>query len=422
VINFRVDEKRQKLTVHIDPNIPSMLIGDDQRLAQVITNLLSNAVKFTEKGGVIHLDANLQSEKNGVCTLHISVRDTGIGINDEQLKRLFSAFEQAEASTTRKYGGTGLGLVISKNIVEMMDGKIWVESEYGKGSTFAFTVCLARGKEDHKEMITTDVNPEDIRIIAVDDDQDVLNFFEEAAKKIGVNCDTALGGLEALSMVAHSQPYDLYLVDWDMPDINGIEFAQTIREGGRGNTVVLMVSHADWDAIQSRALEVGITKFLPKPLFITAVADVINECMNTDIQVNVEERKAGVTNFAGRRILLAEDVDINREIVLALLEPTALEIDCAENGAVAVEMFTANPTRYDMIFMDLQMPEMDGYTATRSIRDSGIERSKEIPIVAMTANVFREDIERCLAAGMNRHIGKPIDFDEVISILRTYLD
>jgi len=320
VVNFRIEEKKQKLLINIDQAIPKTLIADDQRLAQVITNLLTNAVKFTPENGSITLNANFLGEENGVCALQISVTDTGIGISAEQQKRLFTSFQQAESSTTRKFGGTGLGLAISKKIVEMMDGRIWIESELEKGSTFFFTVKMKRG--------------------------------------------------------------------------------------------------ADKDADE------GTDK-------------------------KTEETEADVTGvFAGRRVLLAEDVEINREIVQALLEPTELEIDFAENGAQAVSKFyEAPPDKYDLIFMDVQMPEMDGYEATRRIRtieagrrqveqthgndgasfSEGKTRSyngnlrKQIPIIAMTANVFREDIKKCLDAGMDNHVGKPLDFTEVINKLREYL-
>jgi len=287
VINFRVDEKHQNLKVDLDPNIPRNLNGDDQRLAQVITNLLTNAVKFTPENGSIYLNARLIKEENDLCNIQIEVKDTGIGINDEQQSRLFSSFEQAESSTSRKFGGTGLGLAISKHIVELMGGKIWLESMPGTGSTFAFTVLLKRGKEEYAESS----------------------------------------------------------------------------------------DHKDASEQQS---------------------------------------------FRGRRVLLAEDVEINREIVLALLEPTEIEIDCATNGSEAVRMFGSKPKDYDLIFMDLQMPEMDGFEATRRIR--AIEgHQKRVPIIAMTANVFKEDIEKCLEVGMNDHIGKPLDFNEVIRKLKFYL-
>jgi signal transduction histidine kinase len=290
--NFRVEEKHQDFTVHIDRNIPQMLIGDDQRLTQVITNLISNAVKFTPEQGGIHLNTRFIDEDNDICTIQIEVTDTGIGISEEQQAKLFGSFQQAESSTSRKYGGTGLGLAISKRIVEMMGGTIWIESELGKGSTFAFTIKTERG-----------------------------------------------------------------------------------------------VSESDAD----------------KP---------------TDTEESPSDTPE---QFAGYRILLAEDVEINKEIVLALLEPTQIDIDCVDNGAEALQLFSESPDKYDMIFMDVQMPVMDGYEATRQIRALDFPKAKEIPIVAMTANVFKEDIESCLAAGMNNHIGKPLDLNEVLARLHQYI-
>jgi len=296
VVNFRMDEKRQKLAVHIDREIPQTLVADDQRLAQVVANLLSNAVKFTPEEGSITLNASFMGEEKDVCTVQVSVTDTGIGISKEQQMRLFSSFQQAESGITRKYGGTGLGLAISKSIVEMMGGRIWVQSEPEKGSTFSFTIQARRG----------------------------------TAKEI-TNDD---------------------------PETEG----QTAKD------------------------------------------------VHEDIMV-----------FSGCRILLAEDVEINREIIITLLEPTQLEIDCAENGIQAVRMFSEAPQKYDMIFMDIQMPEMDGYEATRRIRALDVPAAKTIPIIAMSANVFREDIEKCLEAGMNDHIGKPLDFMAVMEKLHIYL-
>jgi signal transduction histidine kinase len=290
VNNFLVEEKEQNFTVELDNRIPRALMGDDQRLAQVITNLISNASKFTPRHGSIQLRAVLEKDENNLCAIRIEVSDSGIGISKEQQHKLFASFEQADSNTSRKYGGTGLGLAISKRIVEMMDGRIWVESALGKGSTFAFTVCLSR------------------------------------------------------------------------PPVPAAAPENSIAE-------------------QPGAMP----------------AD----------------------NFAGRHILLAEDIDINREIVLTLLEPTGVSIDIAENGLEAVEKFSAAPEKYDMIYMDIQMPEMDGYEATRRIRRLDNSRAKEVPIIAMTANVFREDIEKCLEAGMNDHLGKPLVFEEALAKLRS---
>jgi PAS domain S-box-containing protein len=304
VVNFRVEEKRQQFTVHIDNAIPQTLIADDQRLAQVITNLLGNAVKFTPEHGSISLYARFLEEKNGLCTIEVMVRDTGIGIAPEQQKRLFNSFQQAETSTARRFGGTGLGLAISRDIVEMMGGTIGVKSEPGKGSTFTFTV--------------------------------------QVKKSVHIN---------------------------DRVNDTANDFPGTVTD-------------------------------------------------------EEESEPAGV--FAGRRILLAEDMEINREIVTALLEPTRLEIDCAENGTEAVRKFSEAPQKYDLIFMDVQMPEMDGYEATRRIRAIEAESdnrnlNRQIPIIAMTANVFREDIEKCIEAGMNDHVGKPLNFTDVLEKLNSYL-
>jgi len=423
VINFRVDEKRQKLSVHIDKEIPKTLIADDQRLAQVVTNLLSNAVKFTPELGSITLEAHYKGESKGLYTIEISVRDTGIGINAEQQKRLFNSFQQAESSTTRKYGGTGLGLAISKSIVEMMGGKIWVKSESEKGSIFAFTVKVKRGTSKEKSgLLSPDVNFSNIRILAIDDDPDILAYFSEVMQGFGVNCDTAVGGEEALRLVEKNGPYHIYFVDWKMPSMSGIELTRKLKTKVAENSVVIMISAAEWNAIAEESKKAGVDKFLAKPLFPSSIVDVINECTGVD-NIHEEEKSRVIINgsFAGRRILLAEDVEINREVVQALLEPTQLEIYCAENGMQAVRMFTENPDKYELIFMDIQMPEMDGYEATRRIRAVDNPKAKTIPIIAMTANVFKEDIEKCLGAGMNSHIGKPIDINEVMDKLNNYL-
>ena len=296
VINFRVEEKHQKLLVNIDKNIPNILKADDQRISQVITNLMGNAVKFTPEKGSIKLETTFKGEENGKCVIQVTVTDSGIGISKEAQKKLFQSFQQAEASTSRKYGGTGLGLSISKSFVEMMNGTIWVDSEYGKGSTFAFTIQVERIKDG-----------------------------EETKKE--------------------------------------------------------------------------------------------------------EKKDQDVLDLTGHRILLVEDMEINREIVQMLLEATKLEIEYAENGLQAVEMFIKDSDRYEMILMDVHMPGMDGYEATRRIRifeeEKNLQRAgnprKHIPIIAMTANVFKEDIDNCLGAGMDDHVGKPIDFEIVQEKLRKYL-
>ena len=298
VVKFRADEKQQTLNLYIDQAIPKVLVGDDVRLAQIITNLIGNSVKFTPEQGTISLRTRLAWEENGVCTIQFDVTDTGIGLSPEQQNRLFQSFSQAETDTARHFGGTGLGLSISKKIAEMMGGRIWVKSEANKGATFSFTVQMNRGEAQE------------------------------------------LAGLTAGDSV-------------------------TAPAGAAPNLAVC--------------------------------------------------------DFTGCYVLLAEDVEINREIVLALLEPTHLVIECAVNGAEAVRMFEAAPEKYAMIFMDVQMPEMDGYEATRAIRAMNLPQAESVPIIAMTANVFKKDIEMCLEAGMDGHLGKPLDFGDVLKVLSQHL-
>jgi CheY-like chemotaxis protein len=232
----------------------------------------------------------------------------------------------------------------------------------------------------------------------------------------------AAGGIEACKYIEETGPYDIYFIDWKMPGMNGIELSRRINEYETNKSVIIMISATDWNLIEDEAREVGVSKFLQKPLFASAVADCINQCLGMESDVLGGNEKQDVIDcFAGYKLMLVEDVEINREILISVLEPTALEIICAENGLEAVEMFGAAPGDFDMIFMDVHMPEMDGYEATRHIRAMEFEYAKEIPIVAMTANVFREDIEKCLAAGMNDHIGKPLSFDEVMQKLWQYL-
>ncbi|MCL2791415.1 MAG: response regulator [Desulfobulbus sp.] len=421
VVNFRVEEKQQRFSVHIDRSIPDMLVGDDQRLSQVITNLLSNAVKFTPEGGSIRLSAHYEGEEGGLIALRIEVNDTGIGLSMEQQARLFQSFQQAEDSTTRKFGGTGLGLVISKRIIEMMGGEIWVESESNQGATFSFIVWLERGTSTPRQDTAPALNWAGVRVLAVDDDLDILEYFEHVAAKTGFTCDTASSGQEALDKIAHNRPYDIYFIDWKMPGIDGMELTRRIKADKGNPAIVIMISAMEWNVLEGEAKSAGVDTFLPKPLFPSVIADCISGNLRLEREAEKDDVPAECESFAGRCVLLAEDVELNREIVLALLEPTQLTIDCAENGEVAVRMFSAAPDRYDMIFMDVQMPEMDGYEATRRIRALDVPQAGQIPILALTANVFREDIDKCLAAGMNDHVGKPINLNEVLEKLCKYL-
>jgi len=424
VNNIRIKEKNQIFNVYIDSAIPKSLVGDEQRLTQVITNLIGNAVKFTPEKGTIKLDTKLIIAEGDTCTIQFSVSDTGIGISPEQQGRLFKSFQQAEANTSRKFGGTGLGLSISKSIVEKMGGKIWIDSELGTGATFIFTVTVIQGTQ--KKQTVPDLR--NVRILAIDDEPAILEYFREIVNGFGVSCDTAKNGEDALKIVMHNGAYDIYFVDWRLPDIDGLALADALKLkiGGAGKSQVVMMSATDWSLLEGEAKKAGIKKFLPKPLFPSNILDIINSVLSAQQKdhssfISPEGQPEDVEQFKGHSILLAEDVEINREIVQVLLGPTEITIDCAENGEEAVKMFREAPDKYDMIFMDVQMPRMDGYEATRAIRKLDVMKAKTIPIVAMTANVFREDIEKCLEAGMNSHVGKPLNFSEVLSKLHTYM-
>ncbi|MCL2051909.1 MAG: response regulator [Lachnospiraceae bacterium] len=420
VVNFRVEEKEQTLFVNVDKNIPRFVVGDDQRLAQVITNLMSNAVKFTKEGGKINLDAALINEIDGQCELRITVTDNGIGISPEHQKKLFHAFEQAESGISREYGGTGLGLVISKRIIELMGGTIWVESLLGEGSRFIFTVKMGRSKKNPNSLLAPSVNWENIRILAVDDVFEVREQFLEIFKQLNINCDVASDGIEACDLIEKNGGYDIYFIDWRMPKMDGIELTRQIKGKKDGRpAVVIMITAMDWEQVKAEAFKAGVDRHLIKPLFSSSIVDSINECLGKT--ATAEAGVYGEGEFAGKSMLLAEDIEINREILISLLEDSGIMIECAENGQEALDKISENPTKYDIVLMDIQMPKMDGHEATRRIRALPALQNVNLPIIATTANVFKNDIENCLAAGMDDHLGKPLDIDKVFEMLRKYL-
>jgi CheY-like chemotaxis protein len=354
-----------------------------------------------------------------MCRLQISVTDTGIGITSEQKARLFNAFGQAEAGISRKFGGTGLGLAISKKIVAMMGGDIWVESEHGIGSKFTFTVLLKRDCDEQKRLLPGNIDWSNIRMFAVDDDPEICNFFMNVSTNMGIFCETATSEEDACEKLAADDNYNIYFIDWKLPGIGGIELVRQLQSKSAQKPVAILFSSTDWDLIEGEARGAGVDMFLQKPLFQSDVVNLINKCIGNIAEYN--ETGEYAHDFSGHTILLAEDVEINREIVLTLLEPTGMTIECAENGVQALDMFKEAPDKYDMVFMDMQMPKMDGCEATRQIRGLDHPNARTIPIIAMTANVFKDDIDNCLAAGMNDHIGKPLIIDIVYEKLRKFL-
>ena len=420
VLDFPIAQKKQNLSIKIDDRIPKSIVSDEQRLSQVITNLFSNAIKFTPEQGHISLFCDWVEENDDVCTLMLEVADSGIGISKEQQEKLFHSFVQADGDISRRFGGTGLGLAISKRIVEMMNGEIWVESELGQGSRFIFTIKAKRGNIDY----SSDAEWEKLRFLVVDDSVDVHGFFLNFALSHGNVCDIASDYQETVALLnaAGELAYDFIFVNWHLSTMNGVELTRKIKQLSYGSKVVIMVSTAEWTQIESDAKSADADTFISKPLFSSAVVDLINRYFSRqEVSDESLEEKSYEGLFVGKRILLVEDIDINREIVIALLKYTGIKIYCAENGVEAVRIFSAAPNFYDVILMDIHMPKMDGFEATRRIRALDYSKAKEIPIIAMTANVFKEDIDKSLDAGMNDHVGKPLDIDIVLMKLEQYL-
>ena len=425
VINFKVEEKQQQFVIKVDSDVPTSIVADEQRLAQVITNLLSNAVKFTPEGGKITLLVHKTAEEDGLCTLYFEVADTGIGVEHGQEDHLFSSFEQADGSISRRFGGTGLGLAISKSIVEMMDGRIWLESEPGKGSNFQFTIRAKRGLSRQAGRLSAGVDWQRVRVMVVEDDPKARAYFVDIATGAGLTCAAAHSAAQAWQMLEKDADWQVVFVSGDLADADGLGLAAKIRAEKGIEAVVLMITEAGWALVEDKARAAGVERYITKPILPSPVIDCINECLGAgpaakEAAGQAEEGDtAGL--FAGKRVLLAEDIDVNREIVMVLLDDTGVQLDAAENGLVALEKFKADPAAYDAILMDIHMPEMDGYEATRQIRAMDAPQAKSVPIIAMTANVFKEDIEKCLEAGMNDHIGKPLDIDELMAKLQKYL-
>jgi PAS domain S-box-containing protein len=420
VINFRVEEKHQRFDVKIDSNLPHFIIGDDQRLTQVIVNLLSNAVKFTQEGGEIRLCISLVSESDGIYELRIEVSDNGIGMSTEQQKKIFQAFTQADSGISREFGGTGLGLAISKRIVELMGGKIWVESELGKGTHFFFIVKVQHGTKSPSSLLASGVTWENVRILVVDDAPETRAQFKDLFDSLNIKYDMAADGFEAYRKIEEHGRYDIYFIDWRMSGLDGIELTRRIKTHNEDEaSMAVMITAADWEFVKDDAHKAGVNKHLLKPLTSSMIIDCINDCLGSEHSADVLDIRKGI--FEGKKLLLAEDIEINREILISLLEDTGVEIDCAENGKEALNMIDAAPDKYDIVFMDVQMPQMDGLEAARRIRALPALRGITLPIIAMTANVFTDDIENCLAAGMDDHIGKPIDIEIMITKLRKYL-
>ncbi|ULQ58519.1 response regulator [Brucepastera parasyntrophica] len=423
VIQVRLEEKKQTIHYDFTTVFKNKIISDELRLSQVLINLLNNAVKFTPERGDITLMVREQPGETGGSLLHVEVIDNGIGISHEQQERLFQSFEQADGSITRRYGGTGLGLAICKKIINLMDGDIWVESEEGKGSRFIFEFPVSWGDPIPAASILRKAAPTS-RILVVDDAEDVRMYFKNILDTFSLSCDAADSGEEALALVRQSlrdkKPYSMVFIDWNMPGMNGGDTAMELRHLLGEDLLVVMISVSDWTDIEQSAKNYGITHFLPKPVLPSTLYNTIVELAD-DTLIQEGRQTTDTPDWKGRTILLAEDIAINQEIVIALLEGTGASVICADNGEIALDLFREDPERYDLILMDMQMPVMDGICAAEQIRSLDDPAAKTVPIVAMTANAFKEDEQRCFDAGMNGHLAKPLEIDSFFRVLDKYL-
>jgi signal transduction histidine kinase/ligand-binding sensor domain-containing protein/CheY-like chemotaxis protein len=416
--------KGLELVTDVDSNMPLVLVGDPLRLQQIIVNLVNNAVKFTEKGAVC-IKVAIKEEIEHHLLLQCSVIDTGIGMSEEQQSKMFQSFSQADDSMTRKFGGTGLGLSISKQLCELMGGEIWLESELGKGSVFHFTVRVDKlAKAD--EVVNIDLAAiAKLKALVVDDIPMARKVLLNILAELGIEADKADNGPDAIELIRTAiqggRPYDLVLMDWRMPGLDGIETTERIHQEHLDDSPhILMVSAYDKDEARTQLSNTQINQFMEKPISQGAMLDAISRMLADrsnhfqDIDLVDEDP---VPNFSSSHLLLVEDNAINRQVAIGFLKDTGVHIDIAENGVIAVDK--VQQVNYDLVLMDIQMPEMDGITATKEIRNT--LKMTDLPVVAMTAHAMAADIQRSQAAGMNEHITKPIDPDILYRTLSKYL-
>ncbi|MFA4827640.1 MAG: response regulator [Thermodesulfovibrionales bacterium] len=425
VVEQKAVDKNIELLLDISPEIPWQLVGDSLRLGQIITNLVGNAIKFTEKGEV-ELTVTPQERTEGRTKLQFSVRDTGLGLSPEHLAKLFQPFTQADGSMTRRFGGTGLGLSISKRLVEMMGGDIWAESEPGTGSTFSFTAWFdIESAQNSPPRIPETLNR--MRILVVDDNGTSQKKMVKLLSRFPARVDTVNSGSEAVSAVQSqnpADPYKLILMDWKTSEMDEVGAARRIKEYLTLHTIpsIIMVTSFGVQTEQADAIKAGADCFLRKPVTASSLFDAIIGILTPAERAAVMriQRSGEINyNFMAAHILLVEDNEINQQLAIELLESAGLTVDVANNGREAAEMVTAAEHPYDMVLMDIQMPEMDGYEATRRIRlDS---RFSALPILAMSAHALVEDRQKTVNAGMNDHITKPIDPQVMFRAMGRYL-
>ncbi len=419
-INTLISSQCQNKSLRYEPRVLGHLhdfyIGDDMKLKQVLINILGNAVKFTPEGGLISFTTEQSSVLDDHAVIRFAIRDTGIGMDEEYLPKLFEAFTQEDSTTTNRYGGSGLGMAITKNIVELMNGSISVTSEKGKGTEFIVTIPLRISERELKDRNAG--LPPDFHVLVIDDDPIDLEHLRVTLDEVGIVSELSSDAEESLEQLkiakARGSGFNAVLLDYVMPEIDGIQVTRRIREWDTDVPVLLLTAHSLTE-IEDEAMKAGVDLVIAKPVL---TPDVIPILWKAITKKQNKTGKSDPKDLAGKRILLAEDVEINAEIAMELLHMKGMEVDVAENGRIAADCFkNSEPGFYDAVLMDIRMPVLDGLGATKEIRESDHRDSKTIPIIALTANAFDEDVQQALQSGMNAFLSKPIEPEKLFEVL-----
>ena len=421
IMQPQVKAKRQTFDIHVENILTENIWCDVVRLNQVLLNLLSNSTKYTPEGGAIQLSLSEEKSPKGenYIRIHVKVKDNGIGMSSDFLKRIYEPYSRADGVRVSKTQGTGLGMAITKYIVDAMEGSLNITSELDKGTEVSLTFDFEKAVEQEMDMVLPSWN-----MLVVDDDELLCRTAIDTLKAIGINADWVLSGEKAIELVTqHHQKrddYQIILLDWKLPGMNGIQVAKEIRRNLGDEVSILLISAYDWSEFEAEAREAGISGFISKPLFKSTLYHALRQYM--DAETENDQTLNHNIDLSGRRILLAEDNELNWEVAKELLSDLGVELDWAEDGQICLDKFQRSPEGYyDAILMDIRMPHMTGYEATKAIRGLNHPNALSVPIIAMSADAFSDDIQHCLECGMNAHIAKPIDVIELTRILKRFL-